>query len=316
MNQATFHYPPDLLNLLIDVIPKLCKSKRDLLQFFRGAGVPPQILQPHETLLARDKDGFNKYPVTRQVLTSLNELGDKTLRERREVLKRVTEWQDFSVCWPADQAPARGLVSQIREVVNVRDSFTQMKNERDEERKQRREANAKEVQVLRKRSEQLGDIRQQFFGLFAETNPWKRGKALEAALNRYFAHHEILIRESITLKGDEKQGIIEQIDGVIELKGLFLVEIKWEADPLGRDKVSSHLVRIFNRSLAGGMFISYSGYTAAAIQDCKDALREKAIVLCDLDELVRAIEQKRDLKAMLDEKIKAAVIEKNPYTRV
>ena len=92
--------------------------------------------------------------------------------------------------------------------------------------------------------------------------------------------------EAITLKGDEGQGIAEQIDGVVELKGLFLAEMKWEAEPLGRDKIASHLVRVFNRSLAGGLFISYSGYTPAAIQDCKDALREKAIVLCELAELV------------------------------
>ena len=139
---------------------------------------------------------------------------------------------------------------------------------------------------------------------------------MEAALNRYFAYCGIRVTEAITLKGDEGQGIVEQIDGVVELKGLFLAEMKWEAEPLGRDKIASHLVRVFNRSLAGGLFISYSGYTPAAIQDCKDALREKAIVLCELAELVHAIEQQRDLKAMLIAKIEAAVIHRNPFTKV
>jgi hypothetical protein len=36
----TFHYPPDLMNLLIDTLPLLCRSKEDLLLFFQGAGVP------------------------------------------------------------------------------------------------------------------------------------------------------------------------------------------------------------------------------------------------------------------------------------
>ena len=208
------------------------------------------------------------------------------MRERREILRRVVEFQDFSVCWERDQAPARGLVAQVRDLVNVRDTFTRINLEREQERQERRSEQTHKAEQIRKRSEDLQQIRQQFFALFAEANPYKRGKALEAALNRYFAYCGILVTEAITLKGDEGQGIVEQIDGVVELKGLFLAEMKWEAEPLGRDKIASHLVRVFNRSLAGGLFISYSGYTPAAIQDCKDALREKAIVLCELAELV------------------------------
>lgn len=35
----TFHYPPELCNLLVDVVPLLNRSKPDVLMFFRGAGV-------------------------------------------------------------------------------------------------------------------------------------------------------------------------------------------------------------------------------------------------------------------------------------
>jgi hypothetical protein len=315
VTDISFHYPPELLNLLIDTLPKLCKSKKDLLQFFRGAGIPSQVLEPYETLLRTKKTDFNKYRVTRELLTKLNELGEKGLRERREVLRRVTEFNDFSVCWDQDQAPARGLVAQIRELVNVKDTFTRISQEREQERQQRRETESRKAEEARKRSEELQQVRQQFFALFSEPNPYKRGKALESALNRYFKFSGILVTEAITLKGDEGQGIVEQIDGVVELKGLFLAEMKWESEPLGREKVASHLVRVFNRSLAGGLFISYSGYTPAAIQDCKDALRDKVIVLCELAEFVHAIDQQRDLKALLTAKIDAAIIHKNPFTK-
>src|SRR5580704_5184190 len=105
------HYPPELLALLIDTIPKLCKSKKDLLTFFKGAGVSRELLSSHERLLNTDKSEFNKYHVTREILVDLNDIGERSLRERREILKRVTEFQDFSVCWIEDQAPARGLVA-------------------------------------------------------------------------------------------------------------------------------------------------------------------------------------------------------------
>ena len=39
----TFHYPPELMNLLIDVIPLLNRSKQDVFLFFRGAGVSESL---------------------------------------------------------------------------------------------------------------------------------------------------------------------------------------------------------------------------------------------------------------------------------
>jgi restriction system protein len=205
------------------------------------------------------------------------------------------------------------LVAQIRDVVNVKDTFTRINIEREQERKQRVSVETAKTDQARKRSAEFAAVKQQLFALFAESNPYKRGKALEAALNRYFKFSDILVTEAITLKGDPGTGIVEQVDGVVELKSsLYLVEMKWEAESLGREKVAPHLVRVFNRSMAGGIFISYSGYTVAAIQDCKEALRDKTIILCKLEELVRALEQERDLKELLHAKIEAAVIHKSP----
>lgn len=90
-----------------------------------------------------------------------------------------------------------------------------------------------------------------------------------------------------------------------------MVEVKWEQKVLGREKVSSHLVRVFSRGFAGGIFISYSDYSAGAYQDCKEALREKVIVLCRLEEFVRTLEDDVDLSDFLQEKIVAAIINKS-----
>ena len=58
--------------------------------------------------------------------------------------------------------------------------------------------------------------------------------------------------------------------------------------------------------------ISYSDYSPAALNDCREALRDKIVILCKLEEFVRAIEREADLKKLLDAKIDAAVIHKNP----
>lgn len=52
----TYHYPPELFALLVDAIPKLCKSKPDLLLFFRGSGVASELLAPHTTFYLGRKE--------------------------------------------------------------------------------------------------------------------------------------------------------------------------------------------------------------------------------------------------------------------
>ena len=313
---AQFHYPPDLLKLLVDTIPKLCKSKEDLLLFFRGAGISARLLEPYRTLLRTNKQAFNKYHVSRELLSRINELGDSGLRARREVVKRVVEFENFSLCWENDRAAARGLVAEIRDVVNVKDSFTKMKIEREEERRVRQEQEAEKSRVARKRTQTLNEIKSDLFALFAEKNAHKRGKALEGVLNRLFAIDGLLVKDAFTVKGTCGNGVIEQIDGLIDLDGqLYLVELKWWNAPLGVGDVAQHLVRVFSRGgQARGLFISYSAFTGPAIEQCRDAIGQGAvIVLALLEELVQLIDRQGNVRDWLRAKTRVAISEKSPY---
>jgi|ERR1051326_1522987 hypothetical protein len=311
----SFHYPPELLNLLNETLPKLRRSKNDLLLFFQGAGIGKELLAPYQSLLRNKKDGFNKYHVTRELLAKLNELGDRSLRERREILKRVTEFHDFSVCWETDRAPARGLVAQVRDLVNVKDSFTRINLEREEERKARVTEQEALLAAEKERKVKLGKVRSQLFALFAESNAHKRGKALEAVLNSLFAAYGILVREAFTVKGRCGEGVIEQIDGLVEVDGqLYLVELKWWNTPLGTAEVSPHMVRVFGRGgQARGLFISYTEYTEPAIATCRDALAGGAVVvLSKLQEIVELLDREADIRKWLKVKVTAAIADKNP----
>lgn len=316
MMDITFHYPPELLQLLIDAIPKLCKSKQDLLLFFKGAGVFRATLQPYEQLLLTAKNSFNKYPVTRELLTKLNEQGEGSLRARRELLKRVTEFEDFSVCWDNDRAAARGLVAQVRELVNVKDSFTRMRIEKDEEKRKRAEQQQALITEQLARKARRDKVKADLYALFGEADAHKRGKSLEGVLNELFACHNILVREAFTIKGKCGEGVIEQIDGLVELDGhLYLVEMKWWSSPLGVNEVAPHLVRVFGRAgQARGLFISYTDFTVPAISECRTALGGGAvIVLATLQEIVSLMDNEGDLQRWLKRKVNAAIIDKEPY---
>jgi len=129
-----YHYPPEVINLLIDVIPLLCRSKKDVIMFFRGAGVSDNELSDMNNRVDNDRTNINKYEIARTILQCTNEKGDAGLRVRREIIKRVVEYEDFSTCWENDQLKAKGLVAELRRVVNVKDSFTRMNQEREKEK--------------------------------------------------------------------------------------------------------------------------------------------------------------------------------------
>lgn len=311
-----FHYPPELFDLLVDTIPKLCKSKKSLLTFFEGAGVPSVDLAAFQKLLKETPDDFGKYEVTRELLQKLNQSGERGLGPRRAIIKRVTEFEDFSVCWEQDRPAARGLVAQVRDVVNVKDSFTRMQQERESERKGRLAESEGKRAAAAAQTAKIAGVRTRLFALFGETDAKKRGKALEEVLNDLFAAHGILVREAFTIRGPCGEGVIEQIDGLIEFEGtLYFVEMKWWATPLGAGDVSQHVVRIFGRGgQVRGLFISYSDFTDSALLTCREAMTQgKVVVLSRLEEIVRLLESGGDLRVWIKGKVNALLVDKNPY---
>lgn len=312
-----FHYPPELMNLLINTIPRLNKSKRDVFLFFQGAGVPSSLMQSPFEQWKQNKDSINKFEITRQILTKLNESGDRCLRERREVLKRVVEFEAFSSCWANDQLIAKGLVAEIRDVVNVKDSFTRIANELESQKKETLDNKYAEIEKIRKKKEEIEKLKGELFVLFSEKNKQKRGKKLESVLNSLFLAYGILIREAFTLTGDDGEGIIEQIDGVIEVDGhLYFVEMKWWDSPIGVPEISQHLIRLYHRAESRAIIISASNFTIPAVSTCKDALQQKVVVLCTLQEIVLLIEREGDFLDLLRTKVNAAVIDRKPYLEV
>ena len=313
----TYHYPPELFQLLVNAIPRLCRSKRDVLIFFQGAGIGVSTISDLDKQLRNDPKSINKFDMVRRVLTRLNEAGDATLKVRRELLKRVVEFEDFSTCWPEDRLEAQGLVSQIRSVINVKDSFTRMRQEREAEANKNRENIRRGAEALKQNREKLASIREDFNHLFAMDDAHKRGRLLERVLNRLFEASGILVRESFTRVSEPGHGVIEQIDGVVELDShIYLVEMKWLKEPVGVEDVSRHLVRVFSRDATRGIFISYTEYTAPAIDACKESLSKVVFALCTLREFVFLLESDMSLVEFLKAKIQGSIIDKQPYTRV
>ncbi len=311
---TSYHYPPELLELLCDAVPALFRSKQGVVDFFVGAGVPDKLVGDWKIKIKQDRDNVKKHEIARSVLCRLNDSGESALAFRREVIKRISEFDDFSSCWENDRYKAQGLVAHIQKLVNVKDSFTRINLEREKERKQRQAVYTASVQEKQKEAQERAAIKDSLYRLFSEIDPHKRGKRLEGILNNLFSFAGFLIREAFALKGTAGQGIIEQIDGAIEIDGmLYLVEMKWWDKPIGRQEIAPHFVSVYGRGDVGGIFISYSGFSAAAIEDAKTGLAQKVFVLTELQEIVQVIDREGDLKSFFKEKINRARSDRNPF---
>ena len=191
-----------------------------------------------------------------------------------------------------------------------------MHQEREAEVRKYRQAQHSKDEEIRRYRELLADIREKFSRLFSMDNPQERGRLLEKVLNRLFRATGILVREDFRRVPEQGKGVVEQVEGVIELDShVYLVEMKWLKEPVGVGDVSQHLVRVFSRSDSRGIFISYSGYTVPAIATCTEALSRAVVVLCTLEEFVLLLEKEASLKEFLKAKIHGSIIDKKPFTK-
>ena len=307
------HWTPDLLEQLVETVPRMVKGKGALLDLFKGAGVPDSVLGPHRELLARSKDDFKKFVVARTVLTAINDMGDVGLGPRRQILHRVTTFESFATCYDNEREKAELGVRRVRELVDRKDSFTEMKQERARESESRRTDAKLKAEAAAARNRELDEIRQVFAGLFSIADAQQRGRAFEAALTRLFQAHHISVLEPFTIYSDH--GVpTEQIDGVVDFDGLkWLVEAKWWMDGIDVPAVTQHCFRVYNRQAVGGLFISGTGYKASAIEVAKQALSQRPVVLVTLHELWQIIDARGDVVAFLTERAHAARFKNNPF---
>jgi restriction system protein len=311
LSDAAWHHTPELVDRLVDTVPTLVKSKQQTIDFFRSAGTPETLLSDLRSKLASEPDAISKYYIARTVIRRLNEGGDRFLATRRELVRRITQWEDFSSSWPNDQDKARGLVAAVRQLVNVRDSFTRIQQEHDRERRARIQQREQTLERQREHRAKRADLRARIVAIKRESNPQRKGKTLERLLSDLCAVEGVQVREPFEIR--EAGTPQEQIDGVVAVDGhLYLVEVKWWTDPIDIVSMSHHLVRLFRRPDMRGLFISASSYTKPAIDACKDVLAQKLMVLAELDELIFLLETDHSMAEWIRKKSELVVAEREP----
>lgn len=153
-----------------------------------------------------------------------------------------------------------------------------------------------------------------FFLICLSDNQTIKGKKLlEDVLIRIFTVNDIVIIDPFEVIAISESGISELVKGGIVFdQRTFLVEMIWANNPLNIENISHHLSRLFASKYHGGILISNSGFKQSAIEICREALSQKYVVLCDLEEIVTLLEQNWCLKDYLGRKVGAVIMSKNP----
>ena len=231
----TFHYPPELFNLLVDTVPRCIRSKKHVLLFFRGAGVSGDLIDdlaerletaPSEVKQIRSGRAPSSMPCARGRQRSGKGATCFAASSNSQISTRVGR---------ATNSRPRTRLASIREVVNQKDAFTRINQEREQERQQRLAQADETTRARRVRITKIETAKNEFYALFGSSlTRQARGKKLETALNNLFAAYDILVHEAFHIVGECGEGIVEQIDGVVELKNnLHFVEMKWYEAPVG-----------------------------------------------------------------------------------
>jgi len=309
-----YHFTPDLNAALLAAIPLICPAKKDVLSFFRSTGLRGPRLAEQEASLGRDSSSFRKHAATRVLLEAVNEdHSNDGLRVRREVIKRVTTFNNFGACWPDDQMPAKGAVQTVRDLVKEKDAVTRIIQAEERERHARVAESERNAEHLRKRAAERESVKRELFALFSVQDA-RRGILFEGVLNRFFALDGLTVREAFRLVGSAGEGVVEQIDGVVELDGhLYLVEAKWWSENLGTGDVAQHTVRVAGRSGMRGLYVVHPGYSNAAITMIRDALQRGVFVLAIVEELVALLDTNDSIADWLRAKVRHAMIDRDPF---
>lgn len=310
----SYHFPPDLFNLLVDAIPKINRTKKDLLSFFKNVGTPISLLNKYYSIVNYDPKQISKKDITREVLEQLNSSdSNEYLGIRRKLLQRVIDFTAFNTCYENDVDSAKARIFEIKQLVSLKDSVTKQEQFIENERNEKIKAKKQQLSKLTASKEKFDTITNDFNKLFAISNPQLRGKALETVLNELFTFFKIGIRESFCIADEESGKIYEQIDGTIELNNyLTLVEMKWERNPIGVDPVSRFMTRLFVRSNVDGIIISYSSFTDTAPPIAKEGLSQRTVSLVDLQDISKILALKKDLPEYLTSLIREVRLTKNP----
>jgi hypothetical protein len=139
------------------------------------------------------------------------------------------------------------------------------------------------------------------FDQIAALNPQARGRALQKLFARVVEQHGWSQEEGLRTSNEEMDVI------VYRLREYYLVECKWEKDPIQADVVRELYGKLSNRVDVRGMIISMSGFTEGAVKQVGEYAGQRVIMLFGPENVRTLIHGRVSFEELLNAKYKELV---------
>lgn len=139
------------------------------------------------------------------------------------------------------------------------------------------------------------------FARISELMPQPRGRALQRLIAKIVEQHGWSQEEGVRASHEEMDVI------VYKEREYYLLESKWEKDPVEAGVVRELYGKLGNRADVRGIITSMSGFTGGAEQQVKDYVGDKVIVLFGPDDIRSMVNGKATFEELLNAKYKALV---------
>jgi hypothetical protein len=296
-------YPPEVIQALKEAMRNIYWYKDDLRLFFLSCEVPNNIIT---------KQGWHdpqeyKVRIVGNVLDDLISMGETGLGYIRRTIQTILDIHNFDYLRSLEDgatkvSAARKSVEVLREMVMKHDA-TIIK-----EREERATRTDNLANAAKRWNDAIERLQRQFYELVKTEDRQKRGFLFQDFLFELFKAHDLNPRGSFRIIGEE-------IDGAFEFEMTqFLLEAKWEKDPLGAaplDSFSKKVERKLENTL--GLFVALNGFTEDGLEAFSGT--RPSIILMDGEDLAVVLQGLVDFRDLLKRKVRYTSQTGNPFLR-
>ena len=145
------------------------------------------------------------------------------------------------------------------------------------------------------------------FERISEMQPQPRGRALQSFLAELLQQGGWSQLEGVRTSHEEMDIILFQG------REYYLIECKWEKDPIEAGVIRELIGKLGNRAGVQGIAVSMSGFTTGALTQIQEIANSRVVLLFGPEDIRSVVYRKASFESLLDEKYRELVVHKRGF---
>lgn len=255
-----------------------------------------KLIIEHKSIVSTIDWGKLKRNSVKELIDRMVARQDLYIDDLLNIIIAVCDFTDFPHLefWDDDGSKRKKATQAVVNLRKHAKGYIVVSQEAEEIRKRKIEA-SRRISDSQSIESELGELKNTFYKIAANSDRQRRGYQLEEFLNNLFHLYELDPKGSFKNKG-------EQIDGAFTFEGIdYLLEAKWKHQ-VGRSDLASFCYKVESKTrITMGLFVTMEGVTPEAISS-----EFKSIIIMDGSDIVAIIEGRVSFPDLLYKKRRRA----------